>query len=187
MGGALMWFLMLKSGVHATIAGVLLAFAIPYSSTKDDEKSPSHVLEHYLHKPVAFLILPIFALANTGIVISSDWTSQLGTSNSLGIIAGLLIGKPIGISLLVFISVVLGVCRLPTDLNWKHVFGAGILGGIGFTMSIFITNLAFNGNAEVITASKIAILIASLTAGIAGFIFLRFFGNTSASKTQVPV
>ena len=187
MGGALMWYLMLKSGVHATIAGVLLAFAIPYSNTKDDEKSPSHVLEHYLHKPVAFLILPIFALANTGIVISSDWTSQLGTSNSLGIIAGLLIGKPIGISLLVFISVVLGVCRLPTDLNWKHVFGAGILGGIGFTMSIFITNLAFNGNAEVITASKIAILIASLTAGIAGFIFLRFFGNTSANKTQVPV
>lgn len=187
MGGALMWYLMLKSGVHATIAGVLLAFAIPYSNTKDDEKSPSHVLEHHLHKPVAFLILPIFALANTGIVISSDWTSQLGTSNSLGIIAGLLIGKPIGISSLVFISVVLGVCRLPTDLNWKHVFGAGILGGIGFTMSIFITNLAFNGNAEVITASKIAILIASLTAGIAGFIFLRFFGNTSANKTQVPV
>lgn len=99
LGGALMWFLMLKSGVHATIAGVLLAFAIPFTGKEDDEDSPSHKLEHFLHKPVAFVILPIFALANTGIVIGGDWFQSLSSSNSLGIISGLTLGKPIGITL----------------------------------------------------------------------------------------
>jgi len=177
MGGALMWFLMLKSGVHATIAGVLLAFAIPFTAKDDDERSPSHRLEHFLHKPVAFLILPVFALANTGIVIGGDWHQSLSQSNARGIILGLLIGKPIGITLLSFIAVSLGICRLPLDLNWKHIVGAGILGGIGFTMSIFITNLAFAGNAEVINASKIAILLASLTAGTIGFVWLKLLGK----------
>src|ERR671916_687752 len=136
LGGALMWFLMLKSGVHATIAGVLLAFAIPFTGKEDDEESPSHRLEHALHKPVAFIILPVFALANTGIVLSADALSGLTASNSLGIISGLLIGKPLGITLLSFVAVVAGVCRLPLDLHWRHVFGAGLLGGIGFTMYI---------------------------------------------------
>jgi Na+:H+ antiporter, NhaA family len=173
IGGAAMWYLMLKSGVHATIAGVLLAFAIPYSSRQDDEASPSHRLEHILHKPVAFFILPIFALANTGIVIGSEWAQELASSNSLGIIAGLLIGKPLGITLFAFVAVTLGVCRLPTDLGWKQLFGAGLLGGIGFTMSIFIANLAFAGDAALINATKIAILLASLSAGTIGFIWLR--------------
>ena len=177
IGGALMWFLMLKSGVHATIAGVLLAFTIPFSAKEDDEESPSYKLEHFLHKPVAFVILPIFALANTGIIIGGDWFQGLSASNSLGIILGLLIGKPIGITLLSFIAVSIGICRLPLDLNWKHVFGAGILGGIGFTMSIFITNLAFAGNADIINASKMAILLASLTAGTIGFLWLKLLGK----------
>ncbi|HEX9961636.1 MAG TPA: Na+/H+ antiporter NhaA, partial [Pyrinomonadaceae bacterium] len=181
LGGALMWFLMLKSGVHATIAGVLLAFAIPFSAKEDDEESPSHRLEHFLHKPVAFVILPIFALANTGIVIGGDWFQGLSASNSLGIIFGLLIGKPIGITLLSFIAVTIGICRLPLDLNWKHVFGAGLLGGIGFTMSIFITNLAFVGNTDVINASKMAILLASLTAGTIGFLWLKLLGGAKES------
>lgn len=179
LGGALMWFLMLKSGVHATIAGVMLAFAIPYSARAEDEKSPSHKLEHFLHTPVAFLILPIFAIANTGIIIGSGWAQDLSSSNSMGILAGLVIGKPLGIFLLVFIAVFFGVCRLPLDMNWKHVFGAGLLGGIGFTMSIFITNLAFAGDSEVINASKIAILLASLTAGTLGFVWLRLFSGHS--------
>ena len=179
LGGALMWFFMFKSGVHATIAGVLLAFAIPFSAKADDEASPSHRLEHFLHKPVAFIILPIFALANTGIVISSDWQQELLSANSAGIIAGLILGKPMGITLLSFIAVVIGVCRLPDDLTWRHIFGAGLLGGIGFTMSIFITNLAFTGNAEIINASKIAILLASLTAGVIGFMWLRFLSNAN--------
>jgi NhaA family Na+:H+ antiporter len=185
LGGALMWFLMLKSGVHATIAGVLLAFAIPFTGKEEDVESPSHKLEHLLHKPVAFVILPIFALANTGIVIGADWFQSLFSSNSLGIISGLTIGKPIGITLLSFIAVSIGICRLPLDLNWRHVFGAGLLGGIGFTMSIFITNLAFVGEANVINASKMAILLASLAAGIMGFLWLKLLGKPEASDDDM--
>lgn len=185
VGGAFAWFFMLKSGVHATIAGVLVAFTIPFTHKRDDEDAPSYKLEHFLHKPVAFLILPIFALANTGIVIGGDWAAEIASANSLGIIIGLVFGKPIGITLLSFIVVTVGICRLPLDLNWKHVFGAGLLGGIGFTMSIFITNLAFTGQAEVINASKMAILLASLTAGSAGFIFLKLLGQPNIGDTDM--
>jgi NhaA family Na+:H+ antiporter len=173
LGGALMWFLMLKSGVHATIAGVLLAFAIPFSALRDDERSPSHRLENFLHKPVVFLILPVFALANTGIVIHSGWADELASSNSLGILAGLVIGKPLGIVLLSMLAVSVGLCRLPADLRWSHLAGAGLLGGIGFTMSIFIANLAFASQPELVNASKMAILGASLVAGILGYAWLR--------------
>jgi len=181
LGGVLMWFLMLKSGVHATIAGVLLSFTIPFSADASEENSPSHRLEHVLHKPVAFLILPIFALCNTGIVVGADALQNLATPNSLGIIAGLVLGKPVGITLVCFIVVASGICRLPLDLNWKHVFGAGILGGIGFTMSIFITNLAFTGETKAINTSKMAILLASLFAGTIGFLWLKIFGKPEAS------
>lgn len=177
LGGALMWFLTLKSGVHATVAGVMLAFAIPYSTKADDKASPSHRLEHFLHKPVAFIILPIFALANTAIVIDADWMQNLGSANSLGIMAGLVVGKPLGVLLLCFVAVATGISRLPADLSWRHVFGAGILGGIGFTMSIFIANLAFAGNIQTINASKIAILLASLTAGAIGFLWLKILAK----------
>ncbi len=181
LGGSLMWYCMLQSGVHATIAGVLLAFAIPYSVVADDADSPSHRLEHMLHKPVAFLILPIFALANTGIVIGAGWAQELLSANSLGILLGLGIGKPIGIVLVTFVAVAIGVCRLPLDLAWRHILGAGLLGGIGFTMSIFITNLAFAGQAETINASKMAILLASFGAGVLGFVWLKFMGAPLAS------
>lgn len=184
LGGVLMWFLMLKSGVHATIAGVLLAFAIPYSAKQDDDDSPSHRLEHALHKPVSFLILPIFALANTGIVISTGWAGQLLSANSLGIFFGLFIGKPIGIVLFSLAAVSIGLCRLPLDLEWRHVLGAGLLGGIGFTMSIFITNLAFTGQPEVINASKMAVLVTSLIAGVAGFVWLKLMGAPVAADND---
>jgi NhaA family Na+:H+ antiporter len=184
LGGALMWFLMLKSGVHATIAGILLAFAIPFSAKEDDDKSPSHRLEHLLHKPVAFIILPIFALANTGIVIGPGWAQSLLSTNTLGIFGGLILGKPLGIALLSFLAVTIGLCTLPLDLNWRHIFGAGLLGGIGFTMSIFITNLAFAGNLEMINASKMAILLASLTAGTTGFLWLKAFGKPTAPDSD---
>ena len=180
LGGIVMWFLMLKSGVHATISGVLLAFAIPFTGKEEDEASPSHKLEHLLQKPVAFIILPVFALANTGIIIASNWYQDLSTSNSLGIMLGLLIGKPLGITLICFIVVSLNICRLPLDLNWKHLFGAGLLGGIGFTMSIFITNLAFQGEVNIINASKMAILLSSFAAGIIGFLWLKLFGKPTA-------
>ena len=173
IGGAIMWFLMLKSGVHPTIAGVLLAFAIPFSAKAEDESSPSHRLENLLHKPVAFFILPAFALANTGVIIASGWESGLLSANSLGIIAGLVIGKPVGIFVLSAIAVALGICKLPADLKWSHIAGAGMLGGIGFTMSIFIANLAFSNNAAEINAAKMAILGASSIAGILGYLWLR--------------
>jgi NhaA family Na+:H+ antiporter len=185
LGGALMWFLMFRSGVHATIAGVLLAFAIPFSAEIEDEASPSHRLEHVLQKPVAFIVLPIFALANTGIVINAGWQQDLLSVNGAGIIGGLVLGKPIGIIFLSFIAVTVGMCQLPTDLNWRHIFGAGLLGGIGFTMSIFITNLAFTNNAEIVNASKMAILVASLGAGMLGYLSLRFFSSTSVADSTV--
>lgn len=169
-GGAVMWYFMLNSGVHATITGVLLAFAIPFGDGK--EKSPSYVLQHFLHKPVAFFILPLFAIANTSIAIGSNWLSGLWEANSLGIIAGLAIGKPLGIFLLSLIGVVTGLCVLPSDLKWKNLIGAGFLAGIGFTMSIFITILAFDTE-EIINSSKIAILAASFIAGTAGFLILK--------------
>ena len=185
LGGALMWFLMLNSGVHATIAGVMLAFAIPFSAKDDDKASPSHKLENFLHKPVAFIIVPIFALANTDIVVDSAWMHNLTSLNSLGITAGLIVGKPLGVTFLCFVAVASGICRLPSDLNWWHVFGAGILGGIGFTMSIFITNLAFPGDTQTINASKMAILSASLTAGTVGLLWLASIGKTISLRKDI--
>lgn len=170
IGGAAMWYFMMHSGVHATITGVLLAFAIPFGS--GDEKSPSYILQHVLHKPVAFFILPLFAIANTCIAVDDSWLSGLSQPNSLGIIAGLVIGKPLGIWFFSFIGVGLGLCVLPAELNWKNIIGAGFLAGIGFTMSIFITLLAFD-SADVVKNSKIAILIASVVAGAIGFLLLR--------------
>ena len=187
LGGALIWFLMLKSGVHATVAGVMLAFAIPFAAKDDDEQSPSHRLEHFLHKPVAFIILPIFALANTGIVIGADWPQSVSSANSVGIISGLALGKPLGVVLLCLVAVASGICRLPPDLNWRHVGGAGLLGGIGFTMSIFITNLAFVGNPATINASKMAILLASLAAGVIGFLWLLFCCQPNLPDTNTSV
>lgn len=171
IGGTAMWYFMLHSGVHATITGVLLAFAIPFGD--GGERSPSYKLQHFLHKPVAFFILPLFALANTCIVFGDDLIGGITQTNSIGIIAGLVIGKPLGIWLFTFIGCGLGLCLLPTDLKWKNIVGAGFLGGIGFTMSIFITLLAFDQEI-IITNSKIAILAASFLAGTIGFIYLKF-------------
>ena len=177
IGGVVMWACMLKSGVHATVAGVLLAFAIPFSARAEDEESPSHRLEHFLHKPVAFLVMPIFALANAGVVIDACSIEALASPNGLGIMAGLVSGKPVGIALAAFAAVSLGICALPGDLRWSHVVGAGLLGGIGFTMSIFIANLAFPGQSDVINASKMAILVASIAAGGLGFAWLALNGS----------
>jgi Na+:H+ antiporter, NhaA family len=181
IGGVVMWYFMLHSGVHATITGVLLAFAIPFGN--GGEKSPSYILQYFLHKPVAFFILPLFAVANTCISVGDSWQSSLGQTNSLGIMAGLVIGKPLGIWLFSFIGVGLGLCALPTDLKWKNIIGAGFLGGIGFTMSIFITLLAFE-NADIVNNSKIAILIASLIAAAFGFFWLRFTLSKKANSSH---
>ncbi|AEI50749.1 Na+/H+ antiporter NhaA [Runella slithyformis] len=170
IGGAVMWYFMLQSGVHATITGVLLAFAVPFGN--GDEKSTSYVLQHFLHKPVAFVILPLFALANTAIVLSAEMTQSLTQNYSYGIALGLIVGKPLGIFGLTFLGVKAKFCALPNDLNWSMVIGTGFLAGIGFTMSIFITLLAFD-DPIIINNVKFVLLLTSLAAGLIGFLSLK--------------
>jgi len=174
IGGLFLWYFMMRSGVHATLSGVLLAFAVPFG--KGDSSSPSYKLQHALHKPVAFLILPLFALANAALILSGSWYETLLSSNSLGILLGLVLGKPLGILLFCYVGVKLGITTLIKELSWKHITGAGIVAGIGFTMSIFITLLAFK-DPSLIQQSKIAILCASLFAGILGYFVLRLQGS----------
>lgn len=168
--GIAMWFFMLNSGIHATISGILFAFAMPFG--KGDEMAPSHKLQKFLHIPVSFIIIPLFALANTAIVIGGNWQEGLMQASSIGILAGLLLGKPLGIILFSFITVSLGICTLPKHVNWKQLLGVGFLAGIGFTMSIFITLLAFE-NELLINTAKLAILVASLLSMLLGFVWLK--------------
>ena len=172
VGGAALWICLLNAGIHASIAGVLLAFAIPFSARTAGAESPSHRLEHRLHTPVAFAILPLFALANTGVPVAAD-LAQFAAPNNMGIALGLLVGKPLGVVALCLLAVACKVSSLPENVRWPHVVGAGLLGGIGFTMSIFITNLAFAGSAELVNSSKLAVLVASLVAGGAGLLWLK--------------
>ena len=181
--GAFMWYFMHESGVHATISGLLLAFAIPFGGT--GKESPSYRLQHALHNPVAFGIVPLFALANTGIVLQPAFYNSLLSLNSLGIVGGLFLGKPIGILGFCWIIVKSGVGSLPAQVNWKQLLGAGILAGIGFTMSIFITLLAYE-EPSMIVDSKIAILMASILAAVIGLFYLRQVsrGNQSSSAEE---
>ncbi|RVT76555.1 Na+/H+ antiporter NhaA [Flavobacterium sufflavum] len=170
IGGVFMWYFMLNSGIHATITGVLLAFVIPFGD--GSKKSISYKLQHFLHSPVAFIILPLFALANTAILLGSDIGTTLSLDYSKGILLGLVIGKPLGIALFSFIAVSIGLCKLPNDLNWKTIISVGFLAGIGFTMSIFVTLLAFDDN-HIINKAKFIILLSSLIAGCIGFMLLK--------------
>lgn len=170
IGGAVMWYFMMGSGVHATITGVIVAFAIPFGS--GDETTVSHRLQQFLHKPVAFLILPLFALANTSIPIDEGFYHELGSVVSIGVIAGLFVGKPVGIFLFTYVTVKLKISELTEGVTWKHILGAGFLGGIGFTMSIFISLLAFT-SVSVIDHAKVAVMLASLISGVVGFLYLK--------------
>lgn len=169
IGGVVMWYCLLHSGVHATLTGVLLAFAIPFGDGK--KASPSAKMLHFLHKPVSFGILPLFALANTALILNGS-LGNLGQPVSLGIILGLFLGKPLGIWLFSFLSVKLGIGRLPGGIQLKHILGVGFLGGIGFTMSIFITLLAFR-DPGLINMAKMAIIAGSVLSGITGFLWLK--------------
>jgi NhaA family Na+:H+ antiporter len=175
--GILMWYCFLKSGVHATIAGVLLAFVIPFH--QDDDKNVSYHLQHFLHKPVAFLIIPIFALVNTAILIPSNIITSLSNSNSTGIIAGLALGKLVGIFSFTFLLVKFGWAQLQEGITWKNIVGLGFLAGIGFTMSMFITNLAF-ADVSMVNSSKLSIIVASTLCAIIGLII--FSTNKRVSK-----
>jgi NhaA family Na+:H+ antiporter len=170
VAGVFMWYFMLNSGVHATITGVLLAFAIPFQD--GSENTISYKLQHFLHKPVVYIILPLFALCNTAIIIGPDWVHNFTEHYSLGIIFGLIIGKPLGIIIFSYLVIKFGLAKIPRDLNLKKLLGAGFLGGIGFTMSIFISLLAFE-EAEIINNAKFMILVASTLSGIIGFLWLK--------------
>ncbi len=169
--GILLWYFMYMSGVHPTLSGILLAFTIPFR--KNNDVQPSARLQHFLHKPVNFIIIPIFALANTAIHLPAAWKTEIFSSNSLGISLGLLLGKPIGIAGFSALGVLLGIAKLPEGVNATKLIGMGLLAGIGFTMSIFITNLAFSANDELIQSSKVAVLIASILAAVAGWLILK--------------
>jgi NhaA family Na+:H+ antiporter len=161
--GILLWYCVYNSGIHATVAGVLFAFTVPVSRLSKQE--------HRLHVPVNFIILPVFALANTAIAIPSDFAEAFGSSLSYGIIAGLFLGKPLGILLACWCLTRLKWGRLPEGVNWMQMAGIGILAGIGFTMSIFISMLAFTDQ-SMQDMAKVGVLIASLLAMITGYLWL---------------
>ncbi len=168
--GAALWVAVLKSGVHATIAGVILAMAVPLHGVEDDDHSPLVHLEHTLHPWVSWLVLPIFALANAGVTVLGSEIELLHPV-ALGTAAGLVIGKSLGIPVFSWIAVRSGLGQLPQGASWRHVIGIGLLGGIGFTMSIFVAGLAFADPALLDTA-KLGILGSSLLAGVIGVVVL---------------
>ena len=178
--GAILWFAVLKSGVHATLAGVVIGFAIPLKGNKG-ERSPLKHLEHALHPYVAFAILPIFAFANAGISLEGISISNLTGMLPLGIAMGLLVGKPLGIFLFSWGAVKTGVAKLPEGVNFMNIFAVSVLCGIGFTMSIFISSLAFGPtNADFDTLARLGILMGSTTAAILGYFLL----SISLPKTK---
>lgn len=179
--GLFLWYFMHHSGIHATIAGVILAFTIP-TNVSDTEISPLEKLEEQLHIPVSFFIMPIFALANTNITFQAKVLDHFVSPLSLGIIFGLFAGKVLGINLFSFLAIRFKLGELPAFSAWKEMIGVGFLAGIGFTMSIFVSLLAFPGNIENQDISKISILFASVLSGIVGFILLK-----TKKKSSLPV
>ena len=179
--GLFLWYFMHHSGIHATIAGVILAFTIP-TNVSDTEISPLEKLEEQLHIPVSFFIMPIFALANTNITFQAKVLDHFVSPLSLGIIFGLFAGKVLGINLFSFLAIRFKLGELPAFSAWKEMIGVGFLAGIGFTMSIFVSLLAFPGNIENQDISKISILFASVLSGFVGFIILK-----TKKKSSLPV
>ncbi len=221
--GILLWLAFLKSGIHATLAGVFLAFIIPIrpkynpnrflyranqllkeigDSYQDEPniirnnkmrakvralaeginrvQAPAQVLEYNMHIPIAFVIIPIFALANAGVPIELDeLMNNIFHPVSMGVITGLVIGKFIGISSFVWIAAKIGISKLPTSLSIKHILGVSLLGGVGFTMSIFVAELGFSGSPNDLLMAKTGILVASLISGISGYLFLYFASKES--------
>ncbi len=226
--GVCLWLAMLKSGIHATLAGVLVALTIPTRSRIDSQLFKQHVinlldkfkdcrseendllrdeckanlvqnlergvmavvpplqrLEHSFHYPVAFIVIPLFALANAGVPIEAEQLlSTLGAPVTLGVILGLVLGKVLGISGVALLAVKMGIGQLPTGATYHHIIGVGLLGGIGFTMSIFIAELGFKGEPEMLIMAKTGVLFASLLAGVVGFLWLFWFTQKTAQAAE---
>lgn len=168
--GLALWFCMMQSGIHPTIAGVMLAFAYPFGD--GSHQAPSHKLQHRLHLPVAYLILPLFTLASTAIPLKPEFISGLSQPHALGILAGLFLGKPLGITFAVLLMKRLKIAALPEGIGLYDIISMGFIAGIGFTMSVFITQLAFTEELY-IQSSKMMILLASCAAGLTGFLLFR--------------
>jgi NhaA family Na+:H+ antiporter len=175
--GMVLWYFIHHSGIHATIAGVLLALTIPTNTTNIE--SPLEKLEHLLNGPVNYFIMPVFALANTNITFQKEMLGGLVSPLGLGIVTGLFAGKTIGVTLFSWLAVRLKLGSLPSGSGWKHIIGLGMLAGIGFTMSIFISLLSFSNEMD-ITEAKFAVLCASVISGLIGFMFLKSIKKTKA-------
>ena len=176
--GIIVWVFVLKSGVHATLAGVLIAFTIPLKAKNEDE-ALLYKMEHGLHPWVAFLILPVFAFANAGVNFTGIGIDDLLQPLTLGIAVGLFLGKQIGIFLATWIGVKSGIARLPENVSWKHVYGVACLTGVGFTMSLFIGSLAFT-TADVMNAVRLGVVLGSVLSGIIGYLLLKSAAHDSA-------
>ena len=176
--GILLWMFVLKSGIHASLAGVLLAQFIPLNSKDSSSHSPLQNLEHSIAPWVNFSILPIFAFANAGVSFSGMKLNLLWDPVTLGIILGLFFGKQIGVMLFTYVGSLLRVCKLPSDISWAQYYGLSLVTGIGFTMSLFIGSLAFT-DPEYQTSVRLGVLIASLLAGILGYLTLRITTKSS--------
>ena len=172
--GIFIWYFIHHSGIHATIAGVLVAMTIPTNDT--DIESPLEKLEHAIAKPVNFIIVPLFAIANTAITFQSEMIGGLTSNMGLGIMVGLFVGKTIGIFTTSFLCIKSGLAQLPDKATWSHIVGVGMLGGIGFTMSIFVSILSFNDPLHVEEA-KLAVLVGSLISGACGYFFLKMLSK----------
>ncbi len=172
-----LWYCIFNSGVHATIAGVITSFAMPLKSLAK--------LEHSLHKPVNFIIMPLFALANTAIIFPGSISDVFNSSVSTGVMLGLILGKPLGIFFFSFIAIRLGIASLPSNTNYKQLWGIGLLGGIGFTMSIFTSTLAYAGDSMQVI-SKVSVMAGSLVASIIGFTYLNTYKNAADLKLEHP-
>jgi len=173
--GIILWIAVLKSGVHATLAGVLLAFFIPLKTTSENKVSPAKNLEHDLHGSVSYVIIPIFAFANAGVPLTGLSINSLLEPVPLGIILGLFFGKQIGIMLFSFLAIKSGITGLPHEVNWKQLYGAVLLCGVGFTMSLFIGSLAFEQGSPETTLmnDRLGILIGSAISAITGYFYLN--------------
>ncbi|MFW9269275.1 Na+/H+ antiporter NhaA [Pseudomonas sp. NR3] len=178
--GLVLWVLVLKSGVHATLAGVALAFCIPLNKDAPAEDSPSLKLERRLSPWVAFLIMPIFGFANAGVSLAGVSLSNLLDPVPLGVAAGLLLGKQLGVFTFALVAIKTGLAQMPTHSSWRQVYGVALLCGIGFTMSLFIGNLAFPGAQLLIDEVKVGVLAGSTLAALAGILVLRFCATSKA-------
>lgn len=191
MFGIALWFCVLKSGVHATISGVIIAFCIPLS-TPGNRRSLLRQLEHDMHSMVTFYIMPLFAIANAGVSLAGSSLNLLKEPITMGVAGGLFIGKPVGILTAVGIAVMLGVAKLPKHCNWLHILGVSILAGIGFTMSLFVSSLAFGGGHEGmggaisshLVEAKVGILIGSSISAIAGLLLLKLASKKYPLKVE---